>query len=79
MSAWGCDVRDTRALVPDEIDILGVRASANDLPQVIPLVTSGRVKAGELITHRYPLRDFGEALHTFTDRIDGALKVIVKP
>jgi L-iditol 2-dehydrogenase len=68
-----------RALVLDEIDVRGVRASANDLPRVIPLVTSGRVRAGELITHRYPLRDFAEAFRTFIDRVDGALKVIVKP
>lgn len=68
-----------RAVVLDEIEVVGVRASANDLPRVIPIVTSGRVRSGELITHRYPLRDFAEAFRTFTERIDGALKVIVKP
>jgi L-iditol 2-dehydrogenase len=68
-----------RHLVLDELDVVGVRASAYDLPRIIPLVTSGRIQAGELITHRYPLRDFAEAFHTFNERIDGALKVIVNP
>jgi L-iditol 2-dehydrogenase len=70
---------DIRHLVLDELDVVGVRASAYDLPRIIPLVTSGRIKAGELITHRYPLRDFSEAFHTFNERVDGALKVIVNP
>jgi len=30
-------------------------------------------------THTFPLRDFGRAYETFTQRIDGALKVLVQP
>jgi L-iditol 2-dehydrogenase len=68
-----------RPLVLDELEIVGVRASAGEMPRVIPLVASGRVRAGELITHRYPLSDFAEAFRTFKDRVNGALKVIVNP
>jgi L-iditol 2-dehydrogenase len=66
-------------MVLDELDLVGVRANAGEMEQVIPLVTSGRIRAGALITHRFPLRDFGEAYRTFTERTGGALKVIVQP
>jgi threonine dehydrogenase-like Zn-dependent dehydrogenase len=32
-----------------------------------------------LVTHRFPLEAYGEALHTFVERVDGALKVLVQP
>jgi L-iditol 2-dehydrogenase len=70
---------DARRLVLDEIDIRGVRASAGEMRNIIPLVTSGRVRVGELITHRFPLSEFDEAFTTFRSRRDGALKVIVHP
>jgi len=46
---------------------------------VIPLIVTGRVRVKELMTHSFALDDYGQALHTFAHRIDGALKVIVKP
>jgi L-iditol 2-dehydrogenase len=66
-------------VVLDEIDVVGVRAAAGEMPQAIALVAAGQVRLGELITHRFPLEDFAEAYATFTERRDGALKVIVKP
>jgi L-iditol 2-dehydrogenase len=66
-------------VVLDEIDIVGVRAAAGEMPEAIALVAAGRVRLGELITHRFALEDFAEAYATFTERRDGALKVIVRP
>jgi len=66
-------------LVLDEIDLVGVRASAGGMPRAIELAATGRLRLGELITHRFALEDFAEAYATFTERRDGALKVIVKP
>jgi L-iditol 2-dehydrogenase len=66
-------------MVLDELGVVGVRASAGEMSQVIPLVVDGRVRVGALITHRYALRDFAEAYRVFTERVDGALKVIVNP
>lgn len=65
--------------VLDEIDVVGVRATAGDMPRAIELAATGRIRLGELITHRYALEDFAEAYTTFTERTDGALKVIVHP
>jgi L-iditol 2-dehydrogenase len=66
-------------IVLDEIDVVGVRAAAGEMPQAIALVAAGRIRLRELITHRYALEDFADAYRTFTERVDGALKVIVRP
>jgi L-iditol 2-dehydrogenase len=66
-------------LVLDEIDVVGVRAAAGEMPQAIALVAAGRIRLAELITHRFGLEDFADAYATFTERRDGALKVIVRP
>jgi L-iditol 2-dehydrogenase len=66
-------------IVLDEIDIVGVRAAAGEMPEAIALVAAGKIRLGELITHRFALEDFADAYATFTERRDGALKVIVRP
>jgi L-iditol 2-dehydrogenase len=66
-------------IVLDEIDVVGVRASAGEMPEAIALVAAGRIRLRELITHRFGLEDFAAAYDTFTERRDGALKVIVSP
>jgi L-iditol 2-dehydrogenase len=49
------------------------------MEEVIPLMADGRIPAAKLITHHFKLPEFAEALRTFNERIDGALKVIVEP
>ena len=50
-----------------------------DREEVIPLIADGRIPAARLITHHFALPDFRQALRTFNERVDGALKVIVEP
>jgi L-iditol 2-dehydrogenase len=66
-------------IVLEEIDLFGVRANRNTMEEVMPLIVSGRVRVKPLVTHTFALEDYGQALHTFANRIDGALKVLVKP
>jgi L-iditol 2-dehydrogenase len=68
-----------RRLVLDEVELLGVRANAGEMPEAIALAAAGRVRLAELITHRFELEDFADAYRVFTERVDGALKVIVRP
>ncbi len=68
-----------RRFVLDEIEVVGSRAAPNCLPEVLRLVQSGALRLGELVTHRFPLRSFTEAMETFRDRKGGALKVVVEP
>ena len=60
----------------DEIEIAGVRAAAGEMPEIINLVAAGRVRLAELITHAFSLEEFATAYSTFTERVDGALKVV---
>jgi L-iditol 2-dehydrogenase len=66
-------------IVLEEINLYGVRANQNTMEEVLPLITSGRVRVQPLVTHTFALEQYGQALHTFSERIDGALKVLVKP
>lgn len=66
-------------MVLDELDFVGVRANAGEMADVVPLVADGRIRANELITHRFSLREFAKAHETFKSRLDAALKVIVYP
>jgi L-iditol 2-dehydrogenase len=79
----GIPLEDARVPMPrtvlDEIDVVGVRAAAGEVPRAIELAARGRIRLRELVTHRYALEDFADAYTTFTERRDGALKVIVRP
>jgi L-iditol 2-dehydrogenase len=66
-------------LVLDELELVGSRASAGEMRRVMPFVANGRMRAGELITHRFPLAEYAEALALFDDRASGAIKIIINP
>ena len=70
---------DLQDLVLYEKELVGVRATAGEMRHVIPLVASGRIRALRLITHRFALERFDEALATFNERRDCAMKVIIEP
>jgi L-iditol 2-dehydrogenase len=68
-----------RDLVLDELELVGSRASAGEMRRVMPFIADGRMRVGELITHRFPLTEYEAALATFNDRQSGAIKIIVHP
>jgi L-iditol 2-dehydrogenase len=66
-------------LVLDELELVGSRASAGEMRRVIPHVEQGRMRVREMVTHRFALADYAEALATFNDRASGAIKILVNP
>jgi L-iditol 2-dehydrogenase len=68
-----------RRLVLDELELVGCRASAGEMRQVMPLVADGRIRVGDIITHHFPLSAYAQALATFNDPASGAIKIIVEP
>jgi L-iditol 2-dehydrogenase len=70
---------NVKKLVLEEIDLHGVRANRGTCEEVLPLLVSRRVDPRPLITHRFPLERFPEALATFEERRDGAIKVALEP
>jgi L-iditol 2-dehydrogenase len=66
-------------LVLDELELVGSRASAGEMRRVMPHVEQGRMRVREMVTHRFPLREYEQALATFNDRSSGAIKIVVEP
>ncbi len=50
-----------------------------NLERAIPLMADGRMNLKPLITHTFSLEEINAAFDTFTGRLGGAIKVIVKP
>jgi L-iditol 2-dehydrogenase len=68
-----------KRIVLDEIEIVGDRANPNTASEALALLVHGRIDVGPLLTHRFPLSEFARALEVFEQRVDGAVKVAVKP
>ena len=66
-------------LVLDELELVGSRASAGEMRRVMPHVAQGRMRVAEMITHRFPLAQYQQAIDTFNDRSSGAIKIIIRP
>lgn len=57
----------------------GYSGMKRDFEWSIELISSGRVQAGRLITHRFPLAEIGTAFETAADKGTGSVKVQVSP
>ena len=66
-------------LVLDELELVGCRATAGEMRRVMPLVEQGRMRVRDVMTHRFALPDYEQALATFNDPGSGAIKIIVRP
>jgi threonine dehydrogenase-like Zn-dependent dehydrogenase len=49
------------------------------MERLMKVVGSGRFDPTPLITHRFSLDDIGEAYRVFSNRLDGVLKVAIRP
>jgi len=47
--------------------------------RALALLTRGQVDVTRLVTHHFPLERFGEAWTTFTERREGAIRVMLHP
>jgi L-iditol 2-dehydrogenase len=63
----------------NEIGIFGVKANPNVAARIVSLIASGKIKVKNLVTHTFPLEEFGSALDTFVKRREGAIKVVIEP
>jgi threonine dehydrogenase-like Zn-dependent dehydrogenase len=70
---------DMRDLVLYELEIAGSRAAAGEMRRVMPLVEQGRMRVPDVMTHRFTLVDYQQAIDTFNDPASGAIKIIVNP
>lgn len=68
-----------RHICRSEIAIFGVKANPNVSAKTLALIASGQLVLKDLITHVFPLQEFGTALDTFVNRREGAVKVVIEP
>lgn len=68
---------DLANLLLRELHIIGSMAYPNEFPQVIDMLASGKVDVEPLITHRFPLSSFDEALVQAKDT-SSAIKVMIE-
>jgi threonine dehydrogenase-like Zn-dependent dehydrogenase len=68
-----------RHLVMNEIEFVGNRANPNTLEQAIVIADRYKEDLAGLISHVFPMTEFGKALDTFVRHADNSLKVVVKP
>lgn len=66
-------------IVFEEIDVVGVRANPGTCEEVIPLIAEGKLDVDTVTTHTFPLAQFDQAFETFTQRVGGAIKVLIQP
>jgi L-iditol 2-dehydrogenase len=71
---------DLHDLALNDKDIITNRGESRaNVGRAVSLLATGKVDLKPLITHSFPLSQFQEAINTFRDRKDGAIKVILHP
>ena len=71
---------DLSMIVRGHLDVLGSVANPKGVSgRALALLARGEVDVAGLTTHRFPLEQFDEAWATFTERRDGAIRVMLTP
>jgi L-iditol 2-dehydrogenase len=64
----------------NELNVHGATSSAyNEYITARDFLVSGKINGRQLVTHRFPLEDFNNAVKTQADPSTGALKVVIEP
>ncbi len=71
---------DLSTIVRGHLDVLGSVANPKGVSgRALALLASGAIDVAALTTHHFPLERFAEAWATFTERRDGAIRVMLTP
>jgi L-iditol 2-dehydrogenase len=71
---------DLSTIVRGNLDVLGSLANPKGVSgRALTLLARGDVDVKRLVTHHFPLERFAEAWRTFTERRDGAIRVMLHP
>jgi threonine dehydrogenase-like Zn-dependent dehydrogenase len=50
-----------------------------ELPTLLKLTASGRLRPADVVSHRMPLSEGAEAYRLFADRANGVSKIVLDP
>jgi 2-desacetyl-2-hydroxyethyl bacteriochlorophyllide A dehydrogenase len=71
---------DLSTIVRGHLDVLGSVANPRGVSRrALTLLASGTIDVASLTTHHFPLDQFNDAWATFTERRDGAIRVMLDP
>jgi L-iditol 2-dehydrogenase len=71
---------DLSTIVRGHLDVLGSVANPKRVSgRALALLANGKIDVKSLTTHRFPLTKFADAWATFTERRDGAIRVMLRP
>src|SRR2546428_186450 len=71
---------DLSTIVRGNLDVLGSLANPKGVSgRALELLAQGKIDMTSLVTHHFPLERFEEAWRTFTERRDGAIRVMLHP
>lgn len=71
---------DLSTIVRGHLDILGSVANPKRVSgRALALLADGKIDVRSLTTHQFPLTQFADAWATFTERRDGAIRVMLRP
>jgi L-iditol 2-dehydrogenase len=71
---------DVEYIVTNNIYLFGIRGEGQSaVRRAASLLAQGKIDPSPVHTHTFPLAELPEALRYARDRIDGAIKVVVKP
>ncbi len=71
---------DFKDMSLNDKDIIAIRGEGRaNVGRAVSLLSNGKVNLAPLVTHTFPISRFEEAYRTFNERLDGAMKVIIKP
>ena len=71
---------DLSTIVRGHLDVLGSVANPKRVSgRALALLANGRIDVRSLTTHQLPLARFADAWATFTERRDGAIRVMLRP
>jgi threonine dehydrogenase-like Zn-dependent dehydrogenase len=71
---------DLSTIVRGNLDVLGSLANPKGVSgRALELLADGKIDVTSLVTHHFPLRSFADAWRTFTERRDGAIRVMLHP
>ncbi|MCI9440792.1 MAG: alcohol dehydrogenase catalytic domain-containing protein [Ruminococcus sp.] len=66
-------------IVFNDIKIYGSKANPNVSDTVLHMIASGAIRAEEMITHRFPLEQYDEAVDIFKNKRENSVKVVIHP
>jgi len=68
-----------KQIIMNEIELIGNRANPNCPEYCIQMIAEGRIDLTDILTHRFPMKDFETAFNIFNNRLDNSLKVAILP